>query len=86
LVLFGEEVCKTPQEFKAWSQNLGHEKVLTTFCSYGTVANHRQGEILASIHSRQAGRERTSRGVPDSETIRRVLDHLQMRAGMGDPN
>ena len=27
--------CKTPEEYKAWSQNLGHEGVLTTFCSYG---------------------------------------------------
>ena len=35
LVRLGEEVCKTPEQFKAWSQNLGHEKVLTTFLSYG---------------------------------------------------
>ncbi len=31
LARLGEEVCKSPEEFKAWSQNLGHEKVLTTF-------------------------------------------------------
>ena len=41
LVRFGEEVCKTPEEFKAWSQNLGHEKVLTTFLSYGQVQGPR---------------------------------------------
>ena len=27
----------TPEEMKAWSQNLGHADVLTTFTSYGTV-------------------------------------------------
>ena len=31
---------------KAWSQNLGHNDVLTTFTSYGTVAVHRQGELI----------------------------------------
>ena len=28
----------TPEEMKAWSQNLGHADVLTTFTSYGTGA------------------------------------------------
>ena len=27
----------TPEEMKAWSQNLGHADVLTTFTSYGNV-------------------------------------------------
>lgn len=49
LVQFGENVCKTPEDFKAWSQNLGHEKVLTTYCSYGEVASARQGEIIRDI-------------------------------------
>jgi integrase len=49
LVRLGQEVCKTREEFKAWSQNLGHEKVLTTFLSYGEVACHRQGEILRGL-------------------------------------
>ena len=49
LVQFGEEICKTPEQFKAWSQNLGHEKVLTTFLSYGEVAYQRQGDIIRSL-------------------------------------
>jgi integrase len=49
LARLGEQVCKTPEEFKAWSQNLGHEQVLTTFSSYGTVAAHRQAEIIRSM-------------------------------------
>jgi integrase len=31
---------------KAWSQNLGHESVLTTLSSYGTVLPARQREII----------------------------------------
>lgn len=49
LARLGEEVCKTPEQFKAWSQNLGHEKVLTTFLSYGEVACQRQGEIIRDL-------------------------------------
>ena len=33
----GEAIYQTPEQFKAWSQNHGHEKVLTTFYSYGVV-------------------------------------------------
>lgn len=53
LVQLGQEVCKTPEQFKAWSQNLGHEKVLTTFLSYGEVACQRQGEIIRDLATPQ---------------------------------
>ena len=49
LVHLGEKVCKTPEQFKAWSQNLGHEKVLTTFLCYGEIEGHRQGEIIRNL-------------------------------------
>ena len=45
LVRLGQSLCRTPEEFKAWSQNLGHDKVLTTFINYGQVDNSRQGKI-----------------------------------------
>lgn len=49
LVQLGEQVCKTPEDFKAWSQNLGHESPLTTFTSYGQVPAHRQGDIIKNL-------------------------------------
>ena len=51
LVKLGQSVCNTPEHFKAWSQNLGHEGVLTTFYSYGEVSQERQSEILCNINS-----------------------------------
>jgi integrase len=51
LAQLGERICRTPEEFKAWSQNLGHDGVLTTFYSYGSVATRRQGEIIRSLAS-----------------------------------
>ena len=49
LALLGGQRCKAPEEYKAWSQNLGHEHVLTTFCSYGDVSSYRQTEIMRSF-------------------------------------
>jgi hypothetical protein len=53
LVRLGQAVCQTPEEFKAWSQNLGHEKVLTTFLSYGQVESPRQGAIIRGLANPQ---------------------------------
>ena len=38
--------CKTPEDFKAWSQNMGHDDVLTTFRSYGSLSAGRQVELM----------------------------------------
>jgi integrase len=53
LVQLGQDVCRSPEQFKAWSQNLGHEKVLTTFLSYGEVPCQRQGEIIRGLATLQ---------------------------------
>ncbi len=56
LVRLGETTCKSPEEFKAWSQNIGHDNVLTTRTSYGEVSRQRQAEILQGIpNPQQAG-------------------------------
>lgn len=34
------------QEFKAWSQNLGHEGAMTTLTSYGKIALEEQGRLV----------------------------------------
>jgi len=49
LAVLGEQRCRTAEEFKAWSQNLGHEHVATTLSSYGPVPAHRQAEIIKSL-------------------------------------
>ena len=49
LTHFGQQHCRTPEEFKAWSQNLGHSDPSTTFVSYGQLDPHRQGEVLKNI-------------------------------------
>lgn len=49
LAQMGERLCRTPEQFKAWSQNLGHEGVLTTLFAYGTVPEGRQREIMTGF-------------------------------------
>ncbi|TAN86725.1 MAG: site-specific integrase [Gallionella sp.] len=49
LVQLGLKVCKTHEQLKAWSQNIGHESVLTTLLNYGEVAFQRQGEIIKGL-------------------------------------
>lgn len=49
LTLLGQTFCRNAEDLKAWSQNIGHEKVLTTFYSYGEVGTARQGEIIKGL-------------------------------------
>jgi integrase/recombinase XerC len=81
LVQLGQEICKTPEDFKAWSQNLGHEKVLTTFNSYGEVASQRQGEIIRGLATPQ----RTTQSDAD-EIGEAVIKKLRDRVHNGSMN
>ena len=56
LVLLGETTCQSPEQFKAWSQNLGHEGVLTTFNNYGQIGDRQQGEIIRELAKPQQAR------------------------------
>ncbi len=67
----GERVCRTPEEFKAWSQNLGHEQVSTTFTSYGQVGADRQAELIRHLAQRR------ETGTPKKEMIDRMIQALQ---------
>ena len=67
LVQLGQTLCKDAEAFKAWSQNLGHEGVLTTLHSYGEVSPRRQAEIPtprrpAARTTEQCFRNRERRG------------------------
>jgi len=55
LVHYAMSLDLSPEQMKAWSQNLGHNDVLTTFTSYGNVPVQRQGELIRAPHGRQPG-------------------------------
>jgi len=65
------------EAIKAWSQNLGHEKLDTSFNSYGTVSAERQQEIMDRLRSSSGDRTACAvGGAPDKATIKRVLEHI----------
>ena len=44
--------CRTPEDIKAWSQNMGHDQVMTTLNSYGSVSPGRQVELMERFRKR----------------------------------
>lgn len=59
------------EAMKAWSQNLGHDGMMTTLTSYGQLPVHRQGEILRGL---DCGRDWQRGGVgSDVETLLRLM-------------
>ena len=51
LAQYGTQVCRTSEEMKAWSQNLGHWQMRTTIESYADVPPPRQAAVLAGLHT-----------------------------------
>ncbi len=49
LAHLGQQQCFSAESWKAWSQNLGHESVLTTWASYGRLTLDRQGELEGAL-------------------------------------
>ena len=52
LAQLGGHICTTPAEYKAWSQNLGHDGVMVTITSYGTLPGYSQRQLIAQIGDR----------------------------------
>lgn len=75
LVHFGMSLNLSAEAMKAWSQNLGHADVLTTFTSYGTVPTHRQGELV-----RAAGTGKGASNVMDDPNVRALIAAIQRAA------
>jgi hypothetical protein len=62
----------TPEQEKAWSQNLGHEHLRTTINSYGQVPECRQIEVMDELRAKLASGGGDF-GDPDPETVAKVL-------------
>lgn len=71
LVQLGERICTTPEQFKAWSQNIGHERVLTTLTSYGKVPATRQAELIRGLGKAKAENENERLAAILAETMRK---------------
>lgn len=52
LAMLGNELCQTPEELKAWSQNFGHDSIATTVNDYMPVSPYRQRQIISGMAKR----------------------------------
>ena len=50
LGILANDHCHTPEQFKAWSLNLGHENIATTLSAYCPVSSTRQGELIRAMN------------------------------------
>ena len=76
LALLSQVMCNSPEEVKAWSQNLGHEDVLTTFRSYGQVSARHAKVRLSEVTSRQEAPRRHDM-TQFAKVVARELQHLR---------
>jgi site-specific recombinase XerD len=75
LARLGEQLCRTPEEMKAWSQNLAHDEVMTTFSSYGAVPLQQQAAILARLEANPV-----ADGNADLQQLRAMLNKPSVQA------
>jgi len=75
LTQLGERICTTPEQFKAWSQNVGHERVLTTFTSYGKVPAARQAELIRAMAQPTQVQDAASLAEAIAETVRKFQNN-----------
>jgi len=53
LARLGQKLGLSIRAYKAWSKNLGHSNMMTTFSSYGDVPPDEQAELIRGIGARQ---------------------------------
>lgn len=57
LARLGQQLCQNMEEMTAWSQNFGHDEMLTTLVSYGEVEPMRQSEIFQLLRQPRSSRD-----------------------------
>lgn len=70
----GERFCSNGAEAKAWSLNLGHDNVITSFSSYGAMTANEQGDILSRLAQKMPGQ--AAQGL-DPATMEQVVAMLR---------
>lgn len=73
LVQLAYDLKLDPEEFKAWSQNLGHDAILTTFSNYGHITSQRQADLVANA-GKQPGQS-MALGADDMEQLAAIIAH-----------
>jgi integrase len=73
LVQLAYDLRLDAEQFKAWSQNLGHKSILTTFSSYSEIQPARQAQIIRRLAEPPAPSD--ALGAPD--LLRKLADQME---------
>lgn len=74
LTMVAHKKCRNAEELRAFSQNFGHENVMTTFANYGEVSSDRQAEIISGLGANTAPNLKS-----EEEIVRAVMRELNSR-------
>lgn len=74
LMALAYELKLTIEETKAWSQNLGHERMLTSFLNYGEIPSDRQAEVIRNLADASARDDKVE------EIARRLVEAARKEA------
>lgn len=74
LAEYGERICKTPSEWKAWSLNIGHTHTSTTFNSYASMNVETQEKQMKEFWS--AKHEDDGKTMSNDEMLRELMKIL----------
>ena len=69
IVLLSYKYCKTPEDLKAWSQNIGHNSIMTTLNSYGQIDEYNQGKIIKRLGQLEEQHALTPQEISDLKKI-----------------
>jgi integrase len=84
LAIHGEKICRTAEQWRAYSQNFGHSSPMTTFNSYGSVATHRQAEILNELANDPRDVVEAAQVRLDPDQMRQILEELTKGSALAD--
>jgi site-specific recombinase XerD len=70
---YGMEKNLSIRDFKAWSQNLGHNRVQTTLSSYGTIDRKTQAQILRA----QSDMGTNGQNVLDQDIVDGIVERIR---------
>lgn len=93
LAALGDQLCRTSEERKAWSLNLGHASEAITWRHYGRVTDTRKAVIFSGFDvvetwafedmdlMLQFHQHKLYRGTPEFERAERMVETYQRRSG-----
>ena len=52
LTIYGDQLCTTRSQFKAWSLNMGHDSIITTLAAYCPITTEMQADLIKGMADR----------------------------------